>query len=196
MLEVLLAVCLLGLVGMSIYRFVETTFSAVSRSTAAEQERMLATTFAGYLRTQIAALPSAEGGVISEESHRFQNISSDELRWIAGPGSGLLTRHAEGDWIVTLTAQPLEKREYELGMRRRELRGKRESDWLPLFRGVRGFEVRYFDAQRREWLEKWTETQRRPALIRVKLWRNPEPAPYEIVLPVPSARVQRNGGAA
>ena len=192
LLEVMLAVCVLALVGVSIYRFVETTLTAVSLSTASERERALGTAFAAYVRGQMLALPSARSGAITGEPHRFNGISSDELRWIARPGSGLLTRHATGEWIVTLTIQPLKNGEYELGLRRQDIEAKKSAGWLPLFRGVRGFEVRYYDPLRAEWMEKWTDVESRPSLIRVKLWRDPSPEAYEVVLPIP-AKAQAAG---
>jgi hypothetical protein len=140
------------------------------------------------------ALPSARAGAILGEPHRFSSISSDELSWIARPGSGLLTRHATGEWTVTLTAKQLDGGEYELGLRRRDVEGRRDANWLPLFRGVRGFEVRYFDGVRKEWLEKWTDPQARPTLIRMKLWRDPVPEAHEWVFPIPVKAQPAGGG--
>lgn len=186
LLEVMLAVCVIAMVGVSIYRFVDTTLTAVRISTASERERASGTAFFTYLRGQMLALPCAREGAITGEPHRFSNISSDELRWIARPGSGLLTRHATGEWTVTLTTKELPNGEYELGLRRQDIKFKKDAGWLPLFRGVRGFEVRYYDEGRAEWMEKWTDTQSRPTLIRVKLWRDPTPEAYEVVLPIPA----------
>ena len=186
LLEVMLAVCVIAMVGVSIYRFVETTLTAVRISTANARERALGTAFIDYLRGQMLALPSARTGAITGEPHRFDSVSSDELRWIARPGSGLLTRHATGEWTVTLTTKQLERGEYELGLRRQDIEAKKEPGWLPLFRGVRGFEVRYYDPGLAEWVEKWTDVGSRPSLIRVKLWRDPSPEAYEVVLPIPA----------
>ncbi|MDD5350821.1 MAG: prepilin-type N-terminal cleavage/methylation domain-containing protein [Chthoniobacteraceae bacterium] len=191
LLEVMLAVCVLAVVSVSVYRFVETALIAVHSSTESARERALVTAFAGYLRGEMQALPGARAGAITGEPHRFDAISSDELRWIAQPGSGLLTRHAEDEWAVTLTAKQLENGEYELGMRRQDMERRRNAEWLPLFRRVRGFEVRYFDRGRAQWLEKWTDPQTRPALVRVKLWRDPAADAYEVVLPVST----KTGGA-
>ncbi len=195
LLEVMLAVCVLALVGVSVYRFVATTLTAVRVSKASEQERDLMTAFAGYLRGRMLALPSARPGAIMGEPHRFNRISSDELTWVARPGSGLLTRHATGEWTVTLTTKELDHGECELGFRRQDVERKRDVDWLPLMRGVRGFEVRYFDAERKEWMEKWADAGSRPTLIRVKLWRDPSPEAYEVVLPIP-VKAQPAGGPA
>ena len=186
LLEVMLAVCVIAMVGMSIYRFVETTLTAVRISTASERDRALQAAFFAYLRGQMLALPEARPKAIIGEPHRFNSISSDELTWIARPGSGLLTRHATGEWTVTLTIKELEGGEYELGLRRQDIEVKKDACWLPLFRGVRGFEVRYYDEERAEWMEKWTDTEHRPSLVRVKLWRDPSPEAYEVVLPIPA----------
>ena len=182
----MLAVLVLALVSLSLYRFVETTLTAVQVSTASERERALTAAFAGYLRGQMLSLPGARAGALTGEPHRFNDVSSDELRWICEPGSGLLTRHATGEWMVTLTLKELKNGEYELGMRRKDVEGKRDVAWLPLFRGVRGLEIRYYQPGRKEWLEKWTDVQSRPKLVRVKLWRDPYPEAYEIVLPIPA----------
>ena len=181
----MLAVLVLALVSLSVYRFVETTLTAVQVSTVSERERALTTAFFGYLRGQILTLPGTRAGALTGEPHRFSEVSSDELRWICGPGSGLLTRHATGEWLVTMTLKELKNGEQELGVRRQDIEGKRDAAWLPLFRGVRGFEVRYYEPTRKEWLEKWTDPQSRPALVRIKLWRDPSPEAYEVVLPVP-----------
>lgn len=185
LLEVMLAVCVIAMVGVSIYRFVETTLTAVRVSTASDRDRALVTSFFDYLRGQMLALPSARAGAITGEPHRFSDISSDELRWISRPGSGLLTRHATGEWTVTLTTKELQNGEYEIGLRRQDIEVKKDPSWLPLFRGVRGFEVRYYDENRAQWMEKWTDTQSRPTLIRVKLWRDPSPDAFEVILPIP-----------
>jgi prepilin-type N-terminal cleavage/methylation domain-containing protein len=185
LLEVMLAVLVLALVSLGVYRFVETTLTAVQVSTASERERALTAAFAEYLRGQMLALPAARAGALTGEPHRFNNISSDELRWISGPGSGLLTRHARGEWTVTMTLKELKNGEQELGVRRQDVEGKRDATWLPLFQGVRGLEIRYYQPGRKEWLDKWTDVQSRPSLVRMKLWRNPSPEAYEIVFPVP-----------
>lgn len=185
LLEVMLAVLILGLISLSIYRFVETTLTAVRISQANERERELVRAFVSYLRGQLLTLPPTRMGAITGEPHRFNKISSDELTWVAKPGSALLTRHAEGEWTVTLTSKELKNGEYELGLRRLDVERKRDQVWLPIFRGVRGFEVRYYDAPRKQWLEKWVDPQSRPALVRVKLWRDPAPEAYEVVLPIP-----------
>jgi prepilin-type N-terminal cleavage/methylation domain-containing protein len=193
LLEIMLAVAIMALIGIGIYRFVASTMTAVQVSTITDQEHSVVTAFADYLSAQMLALPSAKAGAITGEAHRFSGVSSDELQWIGRAGSSLLTRHAGGEWTVTLTTKPLDGGEYELGMRRQDIRHQRDADWLPLFRRVKGFEVRYFDPARKDWMEKWTDTQARPSLVKVKLWRGPEA--FEWVLPIP-AKAQPGGDGA
>lgn len=185
LLEVMLAVTVLAVISLGIYRFVETTMTAVRVTAESEREQALTASFMAYLRGRIFALPGTRPGALMGEPHQFNRVPCDELRWITEPGSGLLTRHAAGEWIVTLTLKELKNGEYELGMHRQDIDGKRDTTWLPLLRGVRGLEIRYYEPTRKEWLEKWTNPQARPALIRVKLWRDPFTEAYETVLPVP-----------
>ncbi len=182
----MLAVAVLGMVAISIYRFVETTLTAVRLSSEKFQANSLTESFVAYLRDQMQSLPVGRTGVLTGEAHRSGGVPSDELRWIASAGSGLLTRHATGEWNVTLTTKQLKgKAGYEIGLRRQDIEGKREATWLPLLGGVRSFEARYFDSRSNEWLEKWTDVTTRPALVRVRFLLDSMSAPYEVIFPLP-----------
>ena len=182
----MLAVAILSIITLSIYRFVTGTIAAVRISTDQVRDTSLMEAFVHYLREQMNSLPAARQGAILGEAHRFSGVSSDELRWISGPGPGLLTRNAEGEWNVTLTIQRVKGgKDFELGFRRQDIDARSEATWLPLLGGVNAFEVRYFDPRAQAWMEKWTDIAVRPALVRVKLWRGLSPDPYEVVLPLP-----------
>ena len=182
----MLAVAILGLIAMTIYRFVETTLFAVRVSSEHVRETGLMEAFTGYLRNQMQSLPAFRNGAISGEAHRFNNVPSDELRWIASPGSGLLTRNATGEWNVTLTIQRVKgSKEFELGFRRQDVEARSDASWLPLLPDVSGFEVRYFDTRAMAWMDKWTDIAVRPALVEVKLWRGGSPDAYDVILPLP-----------
>ncbi len=187
LLEVMMAVAVLALVGISIYRFVETTLAAVRFSTEQFRDNALTGAFSEYLRAQLQSLPASRKGVLTGEPHRFNDIPADELRWISGSGSGVLTRFAPGEWNVTLTTRALKNGDAEMGLRRQDVDGHGEATWLPLFAGVKGFEVRYFDGRTQEWVEKWTDLTILPALVRVRLWRGASAEAYEVVLPLPAA---------
>lgn len=188
LLEIMLAVAVLGLVAISIYRFVDSTLSAVRISAEKFQDDELIASFTRYLRAQILDLP-VRLGAITGEPHRFDDIPCDELRWIASSGSGLLTRFGRGEYTVTLTAQQIKGKngEFELGLRRQDIDGQEDLTWLPLFQGVKGFEVRYYDTRSQEWLDRWADLTARPTLVKVRLWRDPSPDPYELTLSIPYA---------
>ena len=59
---------------------------------------------------------------------------------------------------------------------------------LPLTH-MAGLEIRYFDGQARTWSDAWVDPIRKPALIRVRLWRHADDLPLEAVISVPSARL-------
>lgn len=187
LLEIMLAVAVLGMVAVSIYRFVETTLTATRVSTARFQEEADLEGFTHFVRSQLSDLPVGLGAIVGEP-HRFNNVSSDELRWLARPGSGLLTRHGRGEYYVTLTMQEKEGGGgQELGLRRQETTGNEKPSWWPLLGGAKEFEVRYFDGRSREWVEKWTDVTVRPTVVSVKLWIDGDTDPYETVVTVPYA---------
>ena len=194
LLEIMLAVAILSLIAVSIYRFVTTTIAAVRISSEQVRETSLMEAFMHYLREQMEALPAMRQGALTGESHRFGGVPSDELRWIASAGPGLLTRNADGEWYVTLTIQRVKGgKEYDLGFRRQDVDARTETTWLPLLGGVTAFEVRYFDPRAQAWMEKWADVVVRPTLVRVKLWRTVSPDPYEVVFPLPITPIQQMG---
>lgn len=194
LLEVMLAVAILGLIAISIYRFVITTVSAVRISSEKIRDTVLMEAFTHYLREQMQALPTGRPGALFGEAHRFDGVPSDELRWVCGPGPGLMTRNAVGEWYSTLTIQRTKKSKfYELGLRRQDTDARTTPSWLPLMGDINAFEVRYFDPRALAWMEKWTDNVVRPALVRIKLWRTVSSDPYEVVLPLPVVPVEQPG---
>lgn len=187
LLEVMLAIAVMGLVSISIYRFVDTTLEATQVSVVRFQEEGHLEGFSHFVRSQLSDLPVGLAA-IAGEPHRFNQISSDELRWLARPGSGLLTRFGVGEYYVTLTMQEKEGGGgQELGLRRQETTGNEKPSWYPLLGGVKEFEVRYFDGRTSEWVEKWTDVTVRPVIVSIKLWLEGEQEPYETMVTVPFA---------
>ena len=95
--------------------------------------------------------------------------------------------------------------ETELGLRRKPIDplaaidstqparggGTDKYNWVPLIRPMAALEIRYFSVQLNAWQDAWTDENRRPDLVRVRLWKRADEPPVEAVLAVPSARVQR-----
>jgi prepilin-type N-terminal cleavage/methylation domain-containing protein len=187
LLEVMLAVAILALVAVCILRFVESSLQAIALSTAQRDDEAAVTGLMRVLQAQINDLPPTRPGALLGEPHRFNDLAADEMQWICGPGIGLFTRHAKGDYKVTLALKPGRDRfQSELGIRRLQPdANERNAVWLGLIEGVKALEIRYFDMRLNAWLEKWTDQSALPNLIRIRIWRTNNAEPYEQILSFP-----------
>src|ERR1041384_1674758 len=101
-----------------------------------------------------------------------------------------MTRYAAGDFVVTLRLQSANKNsnQLDLGFLRKpkddtSLTNANES-WVPLIENVQTLQIRYFDAQINRWLEKWTDAQRLPRLVKLTVQRSDSAAPWEVIIPL------------
>ena len=190
LLEVVLAVAILSLVGISIYRFLEVNLQAIKFSTENNNDTIAMEALIGTIQAELNSLPEPQAmpGALLGEAHKFKDLPADELRWITGPGNGLFTEHADDEFDVTLRLLPdsAAAKLPTLGLRRvaREVKSDAEN-WLPLMEDVRAIEFRYFDSRQNAWLESWAAQGVRPALVRVRIWRHEDVDPYEAILPLP-----------
>ena len=190
MLEVLIAVAILALVGLSIYRFLETNIRAITYATEdldddREMEGLIAA-----LESQIKSLPIARPNALLGQAFKFGGTSADEMTWTTSAGSGLFTAHAASEYDVTLALLPVKGMEgHQLGIRR-ELADKSSDavNWVPLINNVEALEIRYYDLRLEDWLEKWTDPNVRPAVVRIRIWRLGEKDPYEAIIRLPATR--------
>jgi type II secretion system protein J len=188
LLEVILGVFILGLVGLSIYRFLELNLSAIQVSTEHLNRARSLKALVDIVQAQMNDLPVATPNAVRGEAYKFNDVPQDELEWIARAGNGLFTEHAAKDYRVTLSLRQDERSGIvELGLRRVE-EGVRTDviNWLPLMTGIAALEVRYYDPRAAAWLERWTQPNVRPSLIRMRFWRDGEEFPYESVLSLPA----------
>jgi hypothetical protein len=187
LLEVMTATFIIALVGFSIFRIVEVNLTAIRVSMTRATGEMSLQGIVAMLARQLADLSPLTPGALSGEAHKFNGLASDEIQWITSAGNGLLTRNASGDYKVTLALQPVEKTDRtELGLRRALPDADvKDYNWLPLLDGVVAMEIRYYDPRMNSWLEKWSDPQARPGLVRVRIWRDKDQPPYEAVIPMP-----------
>src|SRR4030095_668344 len=101
LLEVTLAVAILGMMALAIYRFVSTNLTAVRLSTEINETDARYEGLANLLTAQLQDLPSGQGALMGEP-YKFSGRSRDEMTWICPPGPGLLTRYATGEFCVTM----------------------------------------------------------------------------------------------
>ena len=195
LLEVMIAVGVIALITTSIFGFVKSTLTGIRVVTEANDERQSVVALLKVVEAELQDLPLRVNGAIQGVPHKFDNLQSDELQWYCHGGNGLFTKAAEGEWYSTLTIQRDKiTHELEIGLRRRLIDAK-EGDyhWWPLLRQVSALEVRYWDKRLgpQGWVERWNDKNTRPALVRIRIWRNVDDPPYESVIAVPSANLQQ-----
>ena len=195
LLEVMIGVAVIALITISIYRFVASTLLAIRVTTAANDDRHSLVALVKAVEAELQDLPPKMNGVIQGTPHKFDNLQADELQWYCKGGNGLFTKAAEGEWYSTLTIQAnKETRELEIGLRRRPIDAKPSDHldkWLPLLHRVKALEVKYFDRRLNAWIERWNPQDARPALVRLRIWREADDPPYESVIAIPSANLQQ-----
>jgi prepilin-type N-terminal cleavage/methylation domain-containing protein len=194
LLEVVVAVAIIGLLTISLYRFVAGNLNALRISTEISAERNLMVGLVNLIEAQLNALPAQGQGLLLGQPHKFHDLESDEMQWLCRAGQGLLTTAATGEYRVTLELRPVEKTsaELELILRRRPVEGTEKDDtWISLMRPVAALEIRYFHPQLNAWVERWNDQNRRPSLVRVAITRNVDEPPYEAVLSLPAANLQQ-----
>ena len=194
LLEIMLAVAILGLMALSIYRFVGANLVAVRASTEVDEVDARYDAFAALLTAQLRDLPAGQGA-LQGEPFKFENRSRDEMTWICSAGPGLLTRYAAGEYSVTLRPRPMAgSKLLELGIFRESNDDNNDDNndnqvpdnkaWIPLLSDLKSVEIRYFDWRLNTWVDHWTDRGSLPQLVRLTIERGDSPVPWEAVLPL------------
>jgi prepilin-type N-terminal cleavage/methylation domain-containing protein len=189
LLEVTLAVAIMGMMALAIYRFVQSNLIAVSASAEVSAADARYDGLRELLLSQWQGLPPGQGGLTGEPA-KLNDRSRDEIRWICGAGPGVLTRYAPGDFRVFLRMQASRKRngQYDLGLLRRptgESEVVHENDtWLSLIEDISSLRIRYYDPRLNIWVDRWSDASYPPRLVRVTIGRNDAPVPWEVIVPL------------
>ena len=85
LLEVTLAVAILGMMALAIYRFVSTNLTAVRLSTEMNETDARYEGLANLLTQQLQDLPPGEGALMGEP-YKFNGRSRDEMTWVCRRG--------------------------------------------------------------------------------------------------------------
>jgi prepilin-type N-terminal cleavage/methylation domain-containing protein len=186
LLEIMLAVAILGMMAMVIYRFVATNLIIMRVSSEENAAEARYSGFVDLITAQLQGLPSGQGA-LSGEPFKFGDRPRDEISWICSSGPGLVTRYAPGEFIVSVRLRPKSGKgeEMEIGFNRKPrdtAEGSTEGEtWVPLLDKVSSLEVRYFDVRLNAWVERWTDTVTLPKLVKVVIGR-PDRDPTEAVI--------------
>ena len=188
LLEITLAVAILAMMSLSIYRFVQANVTALRLSTEANEDDARYAAFINLLTAQWQSLPSGQGA-LQGEPLKLDNRSQDEITWICGAGPGLLTRYAPGDFFVSLRLRPVDKSDrLALGIVRKPKRdtafaGEGET-WVPLINDIESLQIRYYDPRLNSWVERWSDNIILPRLVKVVIGRKGNSTPLEAEIPI------------
>jgi prepilin-type N-terminal cleavage/methylation domain-containing protein len=176
LLEIALAVAILGMMALVIYRFVAANLIIMRVSS---EESMAEARYAGLVSlvtAQLQELPSGMGA-LSGEPFKFNDRPRDEMTWICGSGPGLLTRYAPGEFIVSLRLRRVSDKndQMEIGVMRKPRdtpEGSTEGEsWVPLLQDARSLQIRYFDVRLNAWTDRWTDPGVLPKLVKMVIGR-------------------------
>lgn len=188
LLEIVLAVAILAMMSLAIYRFVQSNITTLRISAEENEAEARYGGFINLVSGLWQSLPSGSGA-LTGEPFKFNDRSRDEVTWICGAGPGVLTRYAAGEFLVTLRLIPMEKSDgMELGLSRKSreegaIGSSEEGDtWVPLMEDVQSLQIRYFDTRLNSWVDKWTDTGTLPRLIRLVIGRADRNVPYEAII--------------
>jgi prepilin-type N-terminal cleavage/methylation domain-containing protein len=189
LLEIMLAVAILGMMAMTIFRFVQTNVTALRFSSEAAAVDAQYDGLRDLLTTEWQSLSPTRARMIGEP-FKLNDRERDEIRWNCYAGPGLLTRYAPGEYTVVLRLQPANDKSdrLDLGLLRKSLEdfdtNEGEESWVPLIKNVASLEITYFDPNANSWLPRWPGGNRMPSLVKISLGRPDTTGPWEAVIPL------------
>ncbi len=189
LLEIMLAVTILGMMAMAIFRFVQSNMTALQFSSVTAANDAQYDGLRDLLTTEWQGLSPVRAKMIGEP-FKLNDRERDEIKWNAGAGPGLLTRYASGDFTVVLRLQPDSEKgdQLDMGLLRKPLddsdTAEGHESWVPLIRNVTSLEITYFDPNANTWLPRWPGGNRLPSLVKISVGRPDAADPWEAVIPL------------
>lgn len=186
LLEIMLAVAILGMMAIAIFRFVQTNLIAVRFSAEIAAADAQYDGLRDLLTTQWQSLSPLRARMVGEP-FKLNDRERDEIKWNCGAGPGLLTRYAPGEFTAVLRLQPNDDR-LDLGILRKPEDesdvGEKNETWVPLIKNVGSLEISYFDPNANDWLPRWPGGNKLPSLVKVSVGRPDATEPWEAVIPL------------
>ena len=191
LLEIMLAVGILGLMSLAIFRFVQANMTALrlSSDTAARDSQYDG--LRDLLTSEWQSLSSVRSKMYGEP-FKLNERERDWVRWNCSAGPGLLTRYAPGEFTVTLGLQPESEKSdrLNLGLLRKPKDdsdiGESHETWVPLVKNVTSLQISYFKPGLgvNPWLDRWSDMSKLPALVKLTVGRTDSPVPWEVIIPL------------
>ena len=189
LLEIMLAVGILGMMAMAIFRFVQSNMTALQVSSASAATDAQYDGLRDLLTNEWQSLSPLRAKMIGEP-FKLNDRERDEIKWNCGAGPGLLTRYAPGDFTVVLRLQPNKNNgdQLDLGLLRKPQddsdTAEAHETWVPLIKNVSTLEIAYFDPNANVWLPRWPGGNRLPSLVKISVGRPQAADPWEAVIPL------------
>jgi prepilin-type N-terminal cleavage/methylation domain-containing protein len=189
LLEIMLAVAILGMMAMTIFRFVQTNLTALRFSSETAAAEAQYDGLRDLLTTQWQGLSPLRAKMIGEP-FKLNDRERDEIRWNCGAGPGMLTRYAPGEFTVVLRLQAPNDNsdQLDLGILRKSQDDSDKTEaretWVPLIKNVSSLEIAYFDPNANTWLPRWPGGNRMPSLVKISVGRPDAADPWEAVIPL------------
>jgi hypothetical protein len=184
----MLAVAIMGMMAVAIFRFVQTNLIAVRFSSETAAADAQYDGLRDLLTTQWQSLSPLRAKMIGEP-FKLNDHERDEIEWNCGAGPGLLTRYAPGEFTAVLRLQPGSDNSdrLDLGVLRKpqdDSDAEKNESWVPLIKNVGSLQISYFDSNVNDWLPRWPGGNRLPALVKVSVGRPDATDPWEAVIPL------------
>jgi len=189
LLEIMLAVIILGMMALSIYRFVQANVTAIRVSSETDAATARYDGLREFLTQQLQSLPPGTGA-LTGEALKVEGHDRDELTWVCSAGPGVLTRYANGDFRVSLRLRRHDgkSQQFDLGLLRTPKDDTAVSNehetWVRLIDNVGSLQIRFFDSRLNTWVQRWTDTVTLPRLVKVVIGRADAKVPTEITVPL------------
>ena len=204
LLEVVLAVMILGMTSIGIFKFVQSNLRAIKYSVEDADEVLSVERLVALVQEELYDLPiRGNNGSLTGIALASQGRDFDTLEWPSRGGPGLMTTAATGEFRVRLMMKPnVDSSGYEIGFRRQPVlldsagglvQGGSEKDasWVPLLTHTNGLRIRYWDARLGQLIDSWRDPSARPSFVVLSILKEGETFPYEAVLTVPAALTQQ-----
>jgi prepilin-type N-terminal cleavage/methylation domain-containing protein len=188
LLEIMLAVTIMGMMSLAIYRFVQSNMIAMQISSVTAAADAQYDGLRDLLTAQWQSLSPLRANMFGEP-FKVGDRERDVIKWSCGAGPALLTRYAAGDFNVTLRLQPESEKgdRLDLGFLRKPQKGsdvgEAQESWVPLIKNVTSLEISYFDPGANNWLPRWPGG-RLPSLIKISVGRRDSAVPWETIVPL------------
>ncbi len=187
LLEIMLAVGILGLMSLAIFRFVQSNMTAMRVSADIANVDSQYDGLRDFLTAEWQSLDPKQARLTGEPL-KVNNRERDVIGWFCSAGRGLLTRYAPGEFKVVLRLQPESEKSdrLDLGLMRKPKNdsGSEHETWIPLIKNVSSLQISYFRAGlTNSWVDRWPGGSL-PPLVKITVGRTDSPVPWEAIIPL------------